>query len=40
MTRWSLLPLADDLLDLLTNLLEVDAKGFERLRRNALALVD
>jgi hypothetical protein len=35
-----LLPLADDLLDLVADALERDAEGLERLRGDALALVD
>src|SRR6185437_9342911 len=40
MTRRRLLALSDDLLDLLADRLQADAKGLKRLSGNALALVD
>ena len=40
MSAWCLLALADDVLNLLANLLQVDTQGLKCLGRNALTLVD
>jgi len=39
-SRWRLLALADDLLDLLADRLQADAKRLQRLGRDTLALMD